>query len=39
MQIAANNASSANRTRGLTVINNGIGDMRRKMTKKYQVEF
>jgi hypothetical protein len=38
-QISANNASSQNRTRGLQVINNGIGDIRRKMTKKYQVEF
>jgi hypothetical protein len=38
-QIAANNASSQNRTRGLTAINNAMGDIRRKMTKKYQVEF
>ncbi len=38
-QIGANNASSSNWTRSLAVINNGIGDMRRKMTKKYQVEF
>jgi hypothetical protein len=38
-QIAANNSSSQNRTRGLTVINNGMADVRRRMTKKYQVEF
>jgi hypothetical protein len=39
MQIQANNASSQNRTRGLQAMNNGLGDIRRKMTKKYQVEF
>jgi hypothetical protein len=39
MQIQANNASSQNRTRGMQSLNNGLGDIRRKMTKKYQVEF
>jgi hypothetical protein len=32
-------ASSQNRTRGLQALNNGLGDIRRSMTKKYQVEF
>jgi hypothetical protein len=39
MQIQANNASSQNRTRGLQAMNNGLADIRRAMTKKYQVEF
>ena len=39
MQIQANNASSQNRTRSMQALNNGLGDIRRKMTKKYQVEF
>jgi hypothetical protein len=33
------NAASQNRTRGLQALNNGLGDIRRAMTKKYQVEF
>jgi hypothetical protein len=32
-------AASQNRTRGLQALNNGLGDIRRSMTKKYQVEF
>jgi hypothetical protein len=39
LQTQAINASSQNRTRGMQAINNGMGDIRRKMTKKYQVEF
>jgi hypothetical protein len=39
MQIQANNASSQNRTRGLQAMNKGLADIRRAMTKKYQVEF
>jgi hypothetical protein len=39
LQTQAMNASSQNRTRGMQAINNGMGDIRRKMTKKYQVEF
>ncbi|HET6327084.1 MAG TPA: hypothetical protein VFG04_20555 [Planctomycetaceae bacterium] len=39
IQIDANNASSQNRTRGLQAMNNGLADIRRRMTKKYQVEF
>jgi hypothetical protein len=32
-------SASQNRTRGLQALNNGLGDIRRRMTKKYQVEF
>jgi len=39
IQRHAINASSQNRTRGMQLINGGLGDIRRKMTKKYQVEF
>jgi hypothetical protein len=39
LQTQAINASSTNRTRGMQAINNGMGDIRRRMTKKYQVEF
>jgi hypothetical protein len=39
LQTQAINASSQNRTRGMQAINNGLGDIRRRMTKKYQVEF
>jgi len=37
-EIHANNANSHNCARGLQSMNKGLDDIRRKMTKKYQVE-